>query len=110
MYFHAWDPLSGALREYQPMTPMVAYRCVSNSVHHAQACWLYTWREGHHNFTTGLIHSHNVQHFEQLIKTDDDINASIIAEYIKIRDDTMTCDTMNQCDANDSHVFEDLTT
>ena len=34
------------------------------------------------------------------IKTDDDINASIIAERINIRDDTMTCDTMNQCDAN----------
>ena len=35
------------------------------------------------------------------IKTDDDINASIIAECIKIRDDTMTRDTINQCDAND---------
>ena len=35
------------------------------------------------------------------IKTDDDFSASIIAECIKIRDDTMICDTMNQCDAND---------
>ena len=29
---------------------------------------------------------------------DDDINASIIAECIEIRDDSMTCDIMNQCD------------
>ena len=36
------------------------------------------------------------------IKTDDEINASIIAECIKIRDDTRTCDTMNQCDANNT--------
>ena len=28
------------------------------------------------------------------INRDDDINASIIAEYIKIRDDTMTSNTM----------------
>ena len=34
------------------------------------------------------------------MKTHDDINASIIAEFIKIRDDTMTCDTMYQCDAS----------
>ena len=39
------------------------------------------------------------------IKTDDYINASIIAECIKIRDDTMTCDTMNQCDANDIVMY-----
>ena len=39
------------------------------------------------------------------IKTDDDINASIIAECIMIRDDTMTCDTMNQCDANDIVMY-----
>ncbi len=30
------------------------------------------------------------------IKTDDDINASIIAESIMIRDDSTTCDTMNE--------------
>ena len=35
------------------------------------------------------------------IKPDDDINASIIAECIMIRDDTTTCHSMNQCDAND---------
>ena len=35
------------------------------------------------------------------IQTDDDINASVIAECIKIRDDTMTYNTMNQCDAYD---------
>ncbi len=39
------------------------------------------------------------------IKTDDDINASIIAECIMIRDDTMTCHTMNQCDAKDIVMF-----
>ena len=36
---------------------------------------------------------------------DDDINASIIAECIMIRDDTMTCDTMNQCDDNDIVMY-----
>ena len=35
------------------------------------------------------------------IKTDDDINAGIIAECIMIRDDTMTYHSMNQCDAKD---------
>ena len=39
------------------------------------------------------------------IKTDDDINASIIAECIMIRDNTMTCNTMNQCDANDKVMY-----
>ncbi len=39
--------------------------------------------------------------YKNNIKTDDDINSSNIAEYIKIRNDTMTSDTMNQCDAND---------
>ena len=39
------------------------------------------------------------------IKTDDDINASIIAECIMIRDNTMTCHTMNQCDANDIVIY-----
>ena len=39
------------------------------------------------------------------IKTDDDINASIIAECIMIRDNTMTCNTMNQCDANDIVMY-----
>ena len=39
--------------------------------------------------------------YNKNIKTDDDINAGIIAERIKIRGDTMTCDTMNQCDVND---------
>ena len=39
------------------------------------------------------------------IKTDDDINASIIAECIMIRDDTMACHTMNQCDANDIVMY-----
>ena len=38
------------------------------------------------------------------IKTDD-FNASIIAECIMIRDDTMTCDTMNQCDAKDIVMY-----
>ena len=31
-------PPSGALHECEPGSPMVAYRCMSNSVHHAQAC------------------------------------------------------------------------
>ena len=39
------------------------------------------------------------------IKTDDDINASIIAECIMIHDNTMTCHTMNQCDANDIVMY-----
>ena len=39
------------------------------------------------------------------IKTDDDINAGIIAECIMIRDDTMTCHTMNHSDANDIVMF-----
>ena len=39
------------------------------------------------------------------IKTDDDINASIIAECIMILDNTMTCNTMNQCDANDIVMY-----
>ena len=39
------------------------------------------------------------------IKTDYYINASIIAECIMIRDDTMTYDTMNQCDANDIVMY-----
>ena len=39
------------------------------------------------------------------IKTDDDINASIIAECIMIRDNTMTCNTMNQCDANNIVMY-----
>ena len=38
------------------------------------------------------------------IKTDDAIHASTIAECIKIRDDTMTCETMTQCDANDMYL------
>ena len=37
------------------------------------------------------------------IKTDDDINASVIAECIMIRDNT--CHTMNQCDANDIVMY-----
>ena len=48
-----------------------------------------------------LLTSSSLKATQNNIKTDDDINASIIAECIKIRDDTMTCDTMNQCDAND---------
>ena len=39
------------------------------------------------------------------INTDDDNNGSIIAECIKIRDDTMTCGSINQCDANDTVVY-----
>ena len=39
------------------------------------------------------------------IKTGDDINASIIAECIMIRDNTMTCHTMNQGDANDIVMY-----
>ena len=39
------------------------------------------------------------------IKTDDAIHASIIAECIKIRDDTMSCETMNQYDANDIVMY-----
>ena len=35
----------------------------------------------------------------------DDINASIIADCIKICDDTMNCDSMNQCDANDLVMY-----
>ena len=38
-------------------------------------------------------------------KTDDDINASIIAEYISIRDDTTNYDTMSRCDANDIVMY-----
>ena len=43
--------------------------------------------------------------YTNIIKTDDDINSSNISEYIKIRDDTMTSDTMNQCDANDIVLY-----
>ena len=43
--------------------------------------------------------------YKNNIKTDDDINASISAECIMIRDNTMTCDTMNQCDANDIVMY-----
>ena len=39
------------------------------------------------------------------VKTDDGINASIIAECIMIRDDNMTCDIMNQRDANDIVMY-----
>ena len=39
------------------------------------------------------------------IKTDDDINASIITECIMIRDNTTICHTMNQCDANDIVMY-----
>ena len=39
------------------------------------------------------------------IKTDDDINAITIAECIKILDDTMTCDTTNPYDANDTVMY-----
>ena len=37
--------------------------------------------------------------YKNNIKTDGDFNASIIAECIIIRDDTMNCDDMSQCDA-----------
>ena len=43
--------------------------------------------------------------YKNNIKTDDDINASIITECIKICDDTMTCDTLNQCDANNIVMY-----
>ena len=36
---------SGALRECQLGSPRVAYRRMSNPVHHAQACWLCTCGE-----------------------------------------------------------------
>ena len=39
-----------------------------------------------------LLHVLITIRYSNNIKTDDDINASIIAECIKIRDDTMTCD------------------
>ena len=39
--------------------------------------------------------------YKNNIKTDDAIHASIIAECIKIRDDTMSCETMKHCDSND---------
>ena len=37
--------------------------------------------------------------------TDGDINSSIIAECINTRDDTMNCDTMSQCDANNIVMY-----
>ena len=43
--------------------------------------------------------------YKNNIKTDDDVNAIIIAECIKICDDTTTCDTMNHCDANDIAMY-----
>ena len=39
--------------------------------------------------------------YTNTIKTDDAIHASIIAECFNIRDNTMTCGTMKQRDAND---------
>ena len=48
-----------------------------------------------------LLTSSSLKSKKNSIKTDYDINASIIAECIKIRDDSMTRDTMKQCDAND---------
>ena len=43
--------------------------------------------------------------YKNNIKTDDAIHASIISECITIRDDTMTCETMKQCDANDIVIY-----
>ena len=43
--------------------------------------------------------------YKNNIKTDDAIHASIIAECIKIRDDTMSCEPMKQCDANDIVMY-----
>ena len=43
--------------------------------------------------------------YKNTIKTDDAIHASIIAECIKIRDNTMTCGTMKQCYANDIVMY-----
>ena len=43
--------------------------------------------------------------YKNTIKTDDATHASIIAECIKIRDTTMTCETMQQCDANDIVMY-----
>ena len=43
--------------------------------------------------------------YKNTIKTDDAIHASIIAECIKLRDNTMTCGTMQQCDANDIVMY-----
>ena len=43
--------------------------------------------------------------YKNNIKTDDAIYANIIAECIKIRDDTMTCETIKQCDANDIVMY-----
>ena len=51
------------------------------------------------------IHKLITKRYNNNIKTDDDINASIIAECIMTHDDTMTCDTMNQCDANDIVMY-----
>ena len=39
--------------------------------------------------------------YKNNIKTDDDINARIIAECINRRDDTMNCDITSQCDETD---------
>ena len=50
------------------------------------------------------IKKHITKSCKNNIKTDDDINSSIIAEF-KIRDDTMTCDTMNHCDANEIVMY-----
>ena len=41
--------------------------------------------------------------YKNNIKMDDDINASIIVGCINIHDDTMNCDTMSQCNANEIH-------
>ena len=43
--------------------------------------------------------------YKNNIKTDDAIHASMIAECIKIRDDTMSCETRQQCDANDNVMY-----
>ena len=36
---------------------------------------------------------------------DNEINARIMDECIKIRDDTMNCDTMSQCDVNNRVMY-----
>ena len=43
--------------------------------------------------------------YKNNIKTDDDTDPSIIAECFNIRDDTMNCDTISQCDANNILMY-----
>ena len=77
--------------------------------HEIRTCTIYcgimkynqSWVVGHYVAINKLI----TKSYKNYIKTDAAINASIIAECIKIRDDIMTWDTMNQFDANDIVIY-----